>query len=74
MELINHIDQIVAGEWCGEEAVMNEVLAACAKEVMEIDKKASLARNSQYVWDGVNKANKAGTGDVADLLAQFNIQ
>lgn len=62
------------GEWCGEEAVMNEVLAACAKEVMEIDKKASLARNSQYVWDGVNKANKAGTGDVADLLAQFNIQ
>lgn len=62
------------GEWCGEEEVMNQVLAACAKEVMEIDKKASLARNSQYVWDGVNKAAKAGTGDVADLLAQFNIQ
>ena len=62
------------GEWCGEEEVCNQVLAACAKEVMEMDKKASLARNSQYVWDGVNKESKAGNGDVADLLATFNIQ
>ena len=62
------------GEWCGEEEVCNQVLAACAKEVMELDKKANLARNSQYIWDGMNKANKAGNGDVADLLAQFNIQ
>lgn len=62
------------GEWCGEEEVMNKVLAACAKEVMEMDKKSSLARNSQYVWDGVNKNAKAGQGDVDALLAQFNIQ
>ncbi len=61
------------GEWCGEEEVMNQVLAACAKEVMEIDKKATLAKNSQFVWDSVNKTTKAVNGDVESLLAQFNI-
>ena len=62
------------GEWCGDEVVMNQVLAACAREVMELDKKATLAKNSQFVWDGVNKNVKAGNGDVESLLAQFNIQ
>ena len=61
------------GDWCGEEAVMNEVLAACAKEVMEIDKKSALARNSQFVWDGVSKVSTAGSGDVGELLAEFGI-
>lgn len=62
------------GEWVGEEEVMNQVLAACAKEVMELDKKATLAKNSQFVWDGVNKNVKANNGDVASLLAQFDIK
>ena len=62
------------GEWCGEEEVMNQVLAACAKEVMELDKKASLAKNAQFVWDGVNKNQKVGNGDVESLLAQFDIK
>ena len=53
---------------------MNQVLAACAKEVMELDRKATLAKNSQFVWDGVNKTSKAGNGDVESLLAQFNIK
>ena len=61
------------GEWCGEEEVMNQVLAACAREVMELDKKAVLAKNSQFVWDGVAKNNKASEGDVESLLATFDI-
>lgn len=62
------------GEWCGEEEVMNQVLAACAREVMELDKKAVLAKNSQFVWDGVSKRNRASEGDVESLLATFDIK
>ena len=60
------------GEWCGEEEVMNKVLAACAAEVMEQDKKAALARNAQFVWDGVAHGAQ-NADDVSSLLSQFGI-
>lgn len=62
------------GDWCGEEEVMNKVLAACAKEVMELDRKSALAHNSQFIWEGMNKNSKAGNGDVESLLSQFGIE
>jgi len=61
------------GEWVGEEEVCNQVLAACAKEVMEMDKANSAMKNSQFIWDGISKSNKAADGGVASLLESFDI-
>lgn len=58
------------GDWNGEEEVANQVLAACAKAVMEMDKVAMQKNNSQYVWERVQ--NKAvDNGDVASLLSSI---
>lgn len=62
------------GEWVGEEQVCDQVLAACAKEVMEMDKVSSAMKNSQFVWDGIQRDQKVGSGDVESLLAQFDIK
>lgn len=63
------------GEWCGESAVENQVLAACAKEVMELDKHSAMQRNSQFVWDGVAKnAHPVNDGGISELLSKFNVK
>lgn len=62
------------GEWCGEEAVCEKVLAACASEVIKQDRQSAMARNSQFVWDGVSNNNRANGGDVQSLLEQFGIK
>ena len=59
------------GEWCGEDAVCEAVLAKCAKQVMEFDK-AQVARNSShYVWDEAQGQAAAGDG-VEALLARWS--
>lgn len=65
------------GDWCGEEAVCNAVLAKCAAAVMEFDK-AAVARNaakaqSQYLWD-MAKEDPAKANDVASLLAKWKAE
>lgn len=62
------------GEWCGEEEVCSQVLAACAKEVMKQDKAAAMANNSSFVWDKLNSKGKHQNGDVEDLLARSGIR
>jgi len=62
------------GEWCGEEQVCEKVLAACASEVMEMDKQSAMARNSEFVWDSVNKRTPSGNNDVQSLLSKFGIK
>lgn len=62
------------GEWCGEEEVMNKVLAACAAEVMEFDRKAAQKNASQFVWDGINQKHANSEGGVNELLHTFGIQ
>lgn len=62
------------GEWCGEEEVCNQVLAACAVEVMKQDKASAMANNSSYVWDKLNSKGKHQNGDVEDLLARSGIR
>ena len=59
------------GEWCGEEAVANQVLAACAKCVMEMDKVTAQKNNSQYIWEGLQSKGNVDNGDVASLLASI---
>lgn len=61
------------GEWCGEEEVCNQVLAACAMEVMKQDKEIAMANNSSFVWDKLN-SGKHQSGDVQDLLARNGIR
>ena len=62
------------GEWCGEEEVCSQVLAACAVEVMKQDKATALANNSSYVWDKFDGKGRHQTGDVQDLLARSGIR
>ena len=62
------------GEWCGEEQVCEKVLAACASEVMEMDKQYAMARNSEFVWDSVNKRTPSDNNDVQSLLSKFGIK
>lgn len=62
------------GEWCGEEEVCNQVLAACAVEVMKQDKATAMANNSSYVWDKFEGKGRHQTGDVQDLLARSGIR
>lgn len=62
------------GEWCGEEEVCNQVLAACAVEVMKQDKATAMANNSSYVWDKFEGKGKHQSGDVQDLLARSGIR
>ena len=62
------------GEWCGEEKVCEKVLAACASEVMEMDKQYAMSRNSEFVWDSVNKRTPSGNNDVQSLLSKFGIK
>ena len=62
------------GEWCGEEEVCNQVLAACAVEVMKQDKASAMANNSSYVWDKFEGKGKHQSGDVQDLLARSGIR
>lgn len=59
------------GEWCGEEAVANQVLAACAKCVMEMDKVTAQKNNSQFIWEGIQSKGNVDNGDVASLLASI---
>lgn len=61
------------GEWCGEEEVCSQVLAACALEVMKQDKESAMANNSAFVWDKLN-SGKHQSGDVQDLLARNGIR
>ena len=62
------------GEWCGEEKVCNEVLAACAAEVMKQDAQTAMAKNSSFVWDKVSQGHKQNIGGVQDLLARTGIR
>lgn len=62
------------GEWTGEEVVCNQVLAACAVEVMKQDKASAMANNSSFVWDKLNGNEKHQNGDVQDLLARNGIR
>ena len=62
------------GEWCGEEEVCSQVLAACALEVMKQDKATAMANNSSFVWDKLNGNGKHQNGDVQDLLARSGIR
>ena len=62
------------GEWCGEEEVCSQVLAACAVEVMKQDKATAMANNSSYVWDKFGGKGRHQTGDVQDLLARSGIR
>lgn len=62
------------GEWCGEEEVCSQVLAACAVEVMKQDKATAMANNSSYVWDKFDGKGRHQTGDVQDLLARSGIR
>lgn len=62
------------GEWCGEEEVCSQVLAACAVEVMKQDKATAMANNSSYVWDKFEGKGRHQTGDVQDLLARSGIR
>lgn len=58
------------GEWCGEDAVCEAVLAQCAKEVMKYDQ-AQVARNSShYVWSEGHRTSGEGEG-VEALIAQW---
>jgi hypothetical protein len=59
------------GEWCGEEEVANQVLAACAKSVMAMDKATAQKNNSQYIWEGLQTKADIDRGDVASLLASI---
>lgn len=61
------------GEWCGEEEVMNKVLAACAAEVMEYDKRQAQKNNTEFIWEGLNNKQKNSAGGVAELLSTFGI-
>lgn len=62
------------GEWCGEEEVCSQVLAACAVEVMKQDKETAMANNSIFAWDKLNSNGKHQNGDVQDLLARNGIR
>lgn len=62
------------GEWCGEDKVCEQVLAACAVEVMKQDKATAMANNSSYVWDKFEGKAKHQSGGVQDLLARSGIR
>ena len=62
------------GEWCGEDKVCEQVLAACAVEVMKQDKASAMANSSSYVWDKLEGKGKHQSGDVQDLLARSGIR
>ena len=62
------------GEWCGEESVCNQVLAACALEVMKQDKETAMVNKSSFVWDKLNNNEGHQNGDVQDLLARSGIR
>lgn len=57
------------GNWIGDKAVRERVLAICAEAVMEADKKAAKARQSAYVWDGLHKGD-ADDGSIEALLSR----
>ena len=62
------------GEWCGEDKVCEQVLAACAVEVMKQDKATAMANNSSFVWDKLDGKGRHQSGDVQDLLARSGIR
>ena len=63
-----------SGEWTGEEAVKERVLAACAKAQMDMDKAAADKNKQIFAWD-MAKANTAKADDpVAELLAKAGLE
>lgn len=63
-----------SGEWTGEDAVKERVLAACAKAQMDMDKAAADKNKQLFAWD-MAKANTAKADDpVAELLAKAGLE
>lgn len=63
------------GDWKGDEAVTEKVLAACAKEQMRVDKQLSDKNKSSFIWDALPK-NNGGTDDdpIRSALAAAGIE
>lgn len=59
------------GEWCGDKAACDELLAKCAKKVMEAKKQKAKNNQTVHVWETVKKNSAQATG-IAGLLARVN--
>lgn len=60
------------GCWAGEEKVEEAVLAACAAQVMEMDKASAAKSRTDYIWNQVG--SPAPTTGVGALLTSFGIK
>lgn len=61
------------GEWNGEEAVKEKVLAACASAQIELDKANAAKRNSTFVWEKLGTKEKR-TDSVGSILEANGIR
>lgn len=59
------------GEWCGDKAACDELLAKCAKKVMEAKKQKAKNNQAIHVWEGLKKNSEQGNG-IGALLARVN--
>lgn len=61
------------GNWIGDKAVEEKVLAICAGAVMDMDKAAAKSRMSQFAWERMN-GTETDDGSVEALLARKGIR
>lgn len=61
------------GDWCGDEAVKNAVLAACATAVMAMDKKAVESKKTVNAWSKVKDNNNTDDGTIEGMLSRWGL-
>lgn len=61
-----------AGEWIGDNEVVNRVKAACADAQKAIDKANAQKHETTFAWDRFNKNNAAGGDDFDSVLSRMS--
>lgn len=62
------------GEWCGEEAVAEKVLAECGKATQKANEERAKKERTTVVWKNANSAHDEPMSDIEALLARNGIQ
>lgn len=61
------------GEWCGSEAVEDQVYAICARKVQEAEAKAAANRKGVYAYDQINNSKNDGESGIMALLRKDGV-
>lgn len=62
------------GEWCGEEAVAEKVLAECGKATQKANEERAKKERTTVVWKNANSVHDEPMSDIEALLARNGIQ